>query len=313
MSTASIEIDRVEIADPRLRRRAIWISILAGFLLTVVWSYTFVDSVIGGTIADTLLGQEASTTALTGPVMGIVFAFVSGLAGTFTACNIAGMSAVAPMMARGEKVTAKGTAKAMLAPLGWLSAGMVAVAAVYGALGVAFADNLPQLSTEVTGAGMPVRLVQSSVVFGIVGLAFAYLGLAALKVVPDVFAKIRERYPHTDVVVLGMLIGAFLIGRPFPLFHKMFEYAASTGSPLLGAGTFVLQAIGNIAIMAVIFVLVFGLAGTRISRWLQASPGRVGRFTGGALLLAGSFTFLYWVLRVPSIFGYGWWPTAPWS
>ena len=65
--------------------------------------------------------------------------------------------------------------------------------------------------------------------------------------------------------------------------------------------------------MVGLFVLLFTFGGGRFRKWLQASPGRIGRFTGGALVAAGSFTFLYWVLRVPSIFGYGWWPTAPWS
>lgn len=300
-------------ADRALRIRTLLFSLIAGTLLTILWSYTFVDSVIGGTIADTLLGQDAATTNLTGPLMGIVFAFVSGLAGTFTACNIAGMSAVAPMLAGGEPVTRRGTLVAMLRPIGWLALGMSGVAAIYGAIGAVMGDRLPQLSAEVTGSGMPVRLIQSSVVFGIVGLAFAYLGLAALRMVPDPLERFRARHPRTDVVVMGLPIGAFLIGRPFPLFKKMFEYAASTGNPLLGAGTFVLQAIGNIVIMTLLFVLLFTFGGGRFRNWLQASPGRIGRFTGGALIAAGSFTFFYWVLRVPSIFGYGWWPKAPWS
>jgi hypothetical protein len=167
-----------------------------------------------------LLGQDAATTTLTGPLMGIVFAFVSGLAGTFTACNIAGMSAVAPMLAGNEPVTRRRTLVAMLRPIGWLTIGMCSVAAVYGAIGVAMGSRLPQLSPEVTAGGMPVRLVQSSVVFGIVGLAFAYLGLAALRMVPDPLERFRVRHPRTDVFVMGLLIGAFLIGRPFPLFKR---------------------------------------------------------------------------------------------
>lgn len=313
MSTGLLELEKAGLTQDRMRRRTIWFSLAAGFLLTVVWSFQFVDTVIGGTIANTLLGQDAASATLTGPVMGVIFAFVSGLAGTFTACNIAGMSAVAPMIAQGDKVTAKSTFKAMLRPLGWLTLGMSSVAAIYGAIGVAFADSIPQLSTDVTAAGMPIRLLQSTVVFGIVGLAFVYLGFAALNVVPDVLARFRARHPRTDVVVMGVLIGAFLIGRPFPLFHKMFEYAASTGNPLLGSATFVLQAVGNIVFMTLLFVLLFSFRKGKFADWLGASEGRLQRFTGGALLLAGSFTFLYWVLRVPSIFGYGWWPLAPWS
>lgn len=296
-----------------LTRRALIFGLLAGFVLTVIWSYTFVDSVIGGTIANSLLGYDAEAATLTGPIMAVVFAFVSGLAGTFTACNIAAMGAVAPLMAQDGRVTRRQTLEAMAKPLGWLAAGMAAVAAVYGAIGVLISDSLPQLSTGLTSGGMPIRLVQSTVVFGVVGVAFAYLGLAALGMVPDPLRRIRVRHPRADVVVMGVLIGAFLIGRPFPLFHKMFEYAASTGNPLLGASTFVLQALGNIVIMAALFILLFTLGGGRFRKWLTASPGRLERFTGGALVMAGAFTFMYWVLRVPAAFGYGWWPTIPWS
>ena len=44
-----------------------------------------------------------------------------------------------------------------------------------------------------------------------------------------------------------------------------------------------------------------------------SKPGGVTRFTAGALLIAGTFTFTYWVLRVPAAFGIGWWPSMPWS
>lgn len=311
---ATQTVDLIDLGDQaQLRRRTLIWALVSGFILTVIWSFTFVDSVIGGSIANTLLGYEADAAVLTGPAMAVAFAFVSGIAGTFTACNIAGMSAVAPLMAQDRVVTTRETLTAIAKPLAWLAVAMCGVAVVYGFIGVLMRDSLPQLSQAVTESGMPLRLVQSSVVFGFVGLAFVYLGLAALGYLPDALQRLRERHPRTDVVVMGVLIGAFLIGRPFPLFRTMFEYAASTGNPLLGSATFVLQAVGNIIIMAVLFVLLFVVAGGRFRGWLAALPGRMERFTGGALILAGSFTFMYWVLRVPTIFGYGWFPTAPWS
>jgi hypothetical protein len=39
----------------------------------------------------------------------------------------------------------------------------------------------------------------------------------------------------------------------------------------------------------------------------------VTRFIAAALLIAGTFTFTYWVLRAPAAFGIGWWPSMPWS
>jgi hypothetical protein len=314
----AVETVRIVVEETRsgksLARRALLIGLIAGFILTVIWSASFVDRAIGGTIADNLLGYEAGSATLTGPVMAVVFALVSGVAGTFTACNIAGMSAVAPLMAQDRVITKRETLRAIAKPLAWLALAMCALAAVYGFVGVLMRDSLPQLSQATTEGGVPIRLIQSSVVFGIVGLAFTYLGLASLGYLPDVLNRLRERHPRTDVVVMGVLIGAFLIGRPFALFRTMFEYAASTGNPFLGSATFVLQALGNIIIMALLFVLLFVFAGGRFRNWLAASPGRIERFTGGALILAGSFTFIYWVLRVPARIGaYGWWPTIPWS
>jgi hypothetical protein len=97
------------------------------------------------------------------------------------------------------------------------------------------------------------------------------------------------------------------------LFHKMFEYAASTHNPLFGAGAFVLQTLGNIVVMATLFLVLSYARGGAFPRWLASKPGRVTRFTAGALLIAGTFTFTYWVLRVPAAFGIGWWPSMPWS
>jgi hypothetical protein len=73
--------------------------VLAGFLLTVVWSAEFVDQTIGDNIANTMLGHDAKETPIAGIAAGIAFAFASGIAGTFTACNIAAFGAVAPLMA----------------------------------------------------------------------------------------------------------------------------------------------------------------------------------------------------------------------
>lgn len=69
--------------------RIVVLSALAGVLLALVWSYHFVDAVIGDNVANALLGHDAKATAIAGTAAGLLFAFVSGLAGTFTACNIA--------------------------------------------------------------------------------------------------------------------------------------------------------------------------------------------------------------------------------
>lgn len=311
--TAPTRAQRDDEADglPRGDRvRVAAIGVVVGFVVAVVWSYEFVDQTIGGTVADTLLGYDAEEAAITGSAAGAVFAFVSGLAATFTACNVAAFSAVAPLL--GEERSVRRQLAASVRPLGWLALGMLVVSGVYGAAGAVLGELLPQLSAEQTAAGMPVRLVQSSVVFGVIGLAFAWLGLAALGVVPDVLAGVKRRFPHAQLVVVGGLIGGFLIGRPFGLFHRMFTYAAERSDPLYGAATFMLQSLGNIVVLAVLFCALLVASRGRLQRWLTRRPGRLARVTGGAFVTAGSFTVIYWVWRVPSAFGYGWFPTLPW-
>jgi hypothetical protein len=59
------------------------------------------------------------------------------------------------------------------------------------------------------------------------------------------------------------------------MFVKLFSWAVATGNPLYGAATFALQSIGNI------------------------------------LLVSAVFTVVYRDVRVPSLFGFGWFPAMP--
>ncbi|WP_433259930.1 hypothetical protein ACQPZF_22235 [Actinosynnema sp. CS-041913] len=298
-------------AFPRRRGLVVLLAGIAGFLLTVVWSAEFVDSTIGDTVADTLLGHDAKGTPIAGVAAGIAFAFVSGLAGTFTACNIAAFGAVAPMLgASGSRLSRLAHT---LRPLAWMALGMLVVSAAYGVVVGLVGTDLPQFSTAPSGPGLSARGIQSMVVFGLIGLAMLYLGLASLGLVRDPFARISRRFPQAPMVFMGVLIGGFLIGRPFALFRKMFRDAAESGNPLYGAAAFALQSIGNIVVMAVLFLLLAGLGG-RLHRWLAADPRRVTVITAVALIAAGVFTFLYWDVRllarrdiIP------WYPTAPWA
>jgi hypothetical protein len=115
------------------------------------------------------------------------------------------------------------------------------------------------------------------------------------------------------VVFLGALVGAFLIGRPYPMFVKLFGRASETGNPLYGAATFALQSIGDILLVSPLFAaLIPGMRG-RFLRWLAASPRWTSLVSGTLLLALGVFTVVYWDLRVPSIFGIGWFPTMPYN
>ena len=282
-------------------------SAILGLGLAVVWSPSFVDQTIGEKGATTILGYDVTATPIGGVLMAIGFAFISGLTGTFTACNVAGLSAIAPLSSgRQPSLTSA------LRSLGWLALGTTLVAGFYGAIGALIGPNIPQLSHALIGR-FPIRLIQSMVVFGILGLVLIGMGLAAMGVI-----RIRAPRPGrlntpARLVVIGGLIGAFLIGRPFALFVKIFEYAAATHNPALGALVFVLQSLGNIALLAIVFLLVAMVGRGRLLRWLAARPNRLARFNAVALLAAGTFLIAYWCVRLPAVFGIGWWPRVPWS
>jgi len=240
---------------------------------------------------------------------GSLFAFISGLAGTFTACNICVFSAIAPLAAEKRSVGK------VLTPMLYLTIGLVTVAAIYGAIGAIMGSNLPQLSNARLGdpeTGFPVRLIQSAIVFVTIGIIFVLWGLISVDLIKNPFAVFSARFPKAQLLFMGALIGGFLIGRPFPLFRKMFEYAASTHNPLYGSFAFVLSGLGNILIMMLFFLLLTYGTGGRFERWLQAKPGRIQALTAVALLTGGTFFITYWGLRVPSIFGFGWWPFINW-
>ncbi|ROP41691.1 hypothetical protein EDD40_7127 [Saccharothrix texasensis] len=298
---------------PRRRGLILVLSSIAGFLLTVVWSAQFVDSTIGDSVANTLLGHDAKETPIQGIAAGIAFAFVSGIAGTFTACNIAAFGAVAPMLGASGSRWSK--LAATLKPVGWLAVGMIPVSALYGVLVGIVGTRMPQFATAANQPGtLSSRSIQSLIVFGVIGLVMVYLGLAALGYVRDPFRKIAKRFPNAPMVFMGVLIAGFLIGRPFGLFRQMFRDAAESHNPLYGAAAFTLQSVGNIVIMALLFLALAYFTGGRLQRWLSAKPSRIAAVTAAALIIAGVFTFMYWDIRmlarreiIP------WYPTAPWA
>lgn len=283
-------------------------SLLLGIAIAVLWSAQLVDDDIGVRTANGLLGGNAETASLSSTLAGLAFALVTGLAGTFTACNIAVFSAIAPNLQ--DDATASGRLRRAMRPLGWLSVGAIVVAGVYGAIGALIGSRVPQLSTRTVGSHhLPVRLLQSVIVFGLIGLVMLYLGFAALGVLPSAVNRLSERWHPAGHVVTGVLIGGFLIGRPWPLFHKMFAHAATTHNAAYGAATFILVALGNISVMGLLFLL---LSLTRFPSWLRRRPTRATTATAMAWLVGGSFTFVYWVVRLPAVFGIGWFPKMPW-
>jgi hypothetical protein len=285
---------------------AVVAGLAAGVLLAVLWSSDLADSTIGFNVADSVLGENARQSTINGTVAGAIFALVTGFAGTFTACNIAVFGALPDVAAR--QASGRSWPRTVLAPLGWLSAGLLSVATSYGAIAVLLGSRLPQLSTVTVGAGMPARLMQSMIVFGLIGLVFLYLAGAALGLFADPFAN----RPRARLFTLGCLVAGFLVGRPYPLFHKLLDYAVHTQNPWYGALALALQALGNVLVLAALVVVLRAAAGWPPLRWLT-DPRRAALTASLALLVLGTFLIIYWDVRLPARFGYGWFPTMPWN
>jgi hypothetical protein len=297
---------------PRRRPLIVVMCAIAGFALAYAWSAELVDDSIGVNVASGLLGEDAANASIGGVVSGVLFALVSGVAGSFTACNFAVFGAVGPLV--GQTSGRRRTRFARtLRPLGWLAAGMFPVSALYGALVGLFGTKMPQFSATVARAGLTPRIVQAMVTFGLIGVVMLVLGLASLGVIRDPLATISRRFPNAPLILMGALIGGFLIGRPYPLFREMFRHAADTHNPFYGALAFALQSAGNIVVMAALFLVLTHGTGGRLQRWLGANPTRTTVLTACSFLVAGVFTVLYWDVRILGRLHYLWFPAAPWS
>jgi MFS family permease len=273
------------------------IAAFIGFLFTMIWSAAFVDRTIGDTVANGVLGYDAKEVPISGIGAGIAFAFAAGLACTFTACNVAAFGAIGPLV--GSSETGRAKLARTLKPLAWLSAGMIGISVLYGVIVGLFGTSMPQFSTAATDPGvLSARSWQSLITFGAIGLIMVYMGLAAVGIVRDPLRNVAARWPNSPMVILGVLIGALTIGRPFGLYRKQFRDAAESGNVLYGAAAWTLHSIGNILVMVVIFLALAYGTGGRLQRWLLMKPARLSIFVAVGFIAAGVFTFLYWDVRI---------------
>ena len=55
-----------------------------------------------------------------------------------------------------------------------------------------------------------------------------------------------------------------------------------------------LQGLGQIAVMAILFLIIFGLFGNRIGTWIGRRPYRARLTAGIALAVGGAYFVFYW-------------------
>ncbi len=279
------------------RRLAIMaLAMLGGLLVAGFWNARLADGfgrtiVAGQTIGDS--GRLSSTFAQNGFGFGFLFAAVAGLAATFTACNCV-VFAMLPGLAAAGGVR---TRRPALRSLGAFAASVMIVGALYGTfIGFLGPDGIQAFNSRA------VRSAQASTIFSTIGLlmlAWGALELGLLeglrrRVSPEARAFFSQ--PTTRAGLLGALVGAFAIGRPFPVMRDFLVYAATAHNPFYGAAVMMIQGLGQIFLMVVLLLLLVYGFGRQLTTWVTTRPHQVALVTAVALVAGGSFFIYYWGL-----------------
>ena len=147
-----------------------------------------------------------------------------------------------------------------------------------------------------------VRHAQSFAVFTALGFGMLIWGLLELGFLDGVkhrsSPETRAFFAQISVKasILGAMVGMFTVGRPYPLFRDFLVYAASTKNPAYGALVMMIQGLGQIALMVILFVLLVKLAGRRLATTAMEKPHKFQLISGMALLAGGVYFLYYWGL-----------------
>lgn len=275
-----------------------------GVLVAGFWNYHLVDGFGRDFVAGGLIGQTeglAGAFGDRGAGFGFLFAGVAGLAATFTACNC-----VVFAMLPGLACTADRGGGTEAGParrndpwwtLGAFVAGVTGISVVYG-LQVGWIGPAAVEALNVPGA----RIGRAQTVFTLLGSVLLVWGVAEMGFLDAVARRLSpslRAFLASGTVkagALGLLVGLFAVGRPFPVFQEFLTYAAQAGSPLYGAAVMTVQGMGQILVMVVAFLLLVRLAGPRLLAWSRQNPAGPRLLSGMALLAGGAFFVFYWGL-----------------
>ncbi|HLR31116.1 MAG TPA: cytochrome c biogenesis protein CcdA [Fodinibius sp.] len=282
-------------------------AITAAILIAGFWNYHLVDGfgkeiVAGSTIGNT--SDLADDYGTKGSQFGLIFAAIAGLAATFTACNCV-IFAMIPGLACSVEDDQPGTGAAWKA-FGCFVAGVLVITGSYGFfIGFLGAEGMEILN------GRAIRLAQAQAVFTLLGftmLIWGFLEMGFLDNIKNRFSDTTRAFfdqTTTKALLLGILVGCFAIGRPFPVFREFLVYAASANSSFYGAGVMMIQGLGQIAVMALLFGLIVGLAGNKMSAAARQKPYKFRMVSSTALIAGGMYFIYYWGLAF--VFDIGGW------
>jgi sulfite exporter TauE/SafE len=264
----------------------------AALLLAGFWNPRLVDGIGRDAIAGSIVGDSTALGfAQHGALFGFLFAAAAGLAATFTACNCV-VFAMLPGLAAGGRDTSR---RAALSALALFSGAVIAVGAVYGTfIGFLGSEGIAAFNTN------RVRLAQANAIFSAIGvlmLAWGALELGFLDGVRRRASPVTHAFfaqPSTKATMLGLLVGAFAVGRPFPVMRDFLSYAAAANSPAYGAAVMMMQGLGQIAVMVALFLILVFAFGRQLTKWSQTRPDQVALVSALSLVAGGTFFVFYW-------------------
>lgn len=281
---------------PSGKRLLYGIAVMAfGILIAGFWNYHLVDGfgknfIAGNTIGDT--GSLAGTFGERGGSFGFLFAAIAGLAATFTACNCVAFAMLPGLACSADRQNTRQSAiKAITA--------FVVPVALVGAFYGIFIGFLGPEGIELFNE-RPIRLAQAQAVFSIIGIVMIFWGFLEL----GYFKKLTNRVPvqtkvfftspTTKASLLGVLVGLFAVGRPFPVFREFLTYAATANSPLYGSLVMIIHGIGQITVLLLLFFILVYFFGNRMMNWANQTPHKPRMLTALALLGGGAYFIFYW-------------------
>jgi hypothetical protein len=299
MATGYVHADPSSLAADagsfRVRQlRVLGIALLLGVCAAGFWNASVADGfgqdVVAGHAIGGAAGKAAQFSTL-GAGFGFLFAIVAGLAATFTACNCVAFAMIPGLVCASETGSVRREALRSLATMLLF---VVLVDAAYGAFGGwlgpvgAAAFN----TREIRGA-------QASAVFSVLGTVMLLWGgieLGLLDALVKRCTPVTRAFfaqPTTKTAIMGAMVGAFAVGRPFPVFREFLLFTAQSQNPAYGAAVMALQGVGQVLVMVTFFLLIVWLWGGPLARWL-ADPLRSATVSAFALIAGGAYFVTYW-------------------
>jgi hypothetical protein len=264
--------------------------VIAGF-----WNFRVVDGFGADIVAANTIGGyqgKAAQFSSLGAGFGFLFAMVAGLAATFTACNCVAFAMIPGLTCARD---ARAGRPAALTSLAIMLFFVVLVSATYGA----FVGWLGPAGVAAINAP-PVRFAQAGIVFSVLGLAMLLWGAIEFGLLDPITGHCSPvtraffSQPTTKAALMGLMVGAFAVGRPYPVFREFLLYTAQVQRPSYGAAVMALQGLGQVAVMVLAFLLILALFSDRLKAWVIAKPAQPTLVSAFALTAGGAYFLFYW-------------------